>query len=225
MLNDSQGPLPSLLHLLTLVTGFVDAVSVLKYGHVFVANMTGNVVFIGFALAGAPGISLGGSLVALAAFLLGAVLGGRLGRRFASHRGNLLAVAAACKVPLLLLAAIVSLVQPENAILILAALGISMGVQNAVARKLGIADVTTTVLTMTLTSIAADSSLAGGSNPRFARRLTAIATMLFGALLGAWCVLHGSVPISLFIATAIVATTGIGALVYGRSAPDWVRGV
>ena len=53
---------------LTVVTGLVDAVSYLALGHVFVANMTGNVVFLGFALAGAPaGLS---ALAALAAFLV-----------------------------------------------------------------------------------------------------------------------------------------------------------
>ena len=216
--------MPLLLHLLTIVTGFVDAVSVLDYGHVFVANMTGNVVFIGFALAGAPGISLGGSLVALAAFLLGAAFGGRLGRTFATHRGRLLAVAAACKVPLLLIAAIFSAIRPADAFVILAALGISMGVQNAVARKLGLPDVTTTVLTMTITSLAADSTLAGGDNPRVTRRITTVLTMLAGAVLGAWFVLHASVTIALLTATTIVAIVGIGALVWGKSDRSWVRG-
>ena len=212
------------MHLLTLATGFVDAVSVLKFGHVFVANMTGNVVFIGFALAGAPGISLGGSLVALAAFLFGAVFGGRLSRRFASHRANLLAVAAAFKVPLILAAAIVSVLRPANAFAILAALGVSMGLQNAVARNLGIADVTTTVLTMTLTGIAADSSFAGGTNPRLARRITAVITMMAGAFLGGWIVLRASVGSALFTAATIVAIAGIAALVAGRKDPSWVRG-
>ena len=203
----------------------MDAVSVLKYGHVFVANMTGNVVFIGFALAGAPGISLGGSLVALAAFLVGAVFGGRLGRRFASNRGNLLAIAAALKVPLILIAAIVSAVRPADAIVILAALGISMGIQNAVARKLGIVDVTTTVLTMTLTAIAADSSFAGGTNPRLARRITATIAMLAGAVLGAWIVLHASVTAALLGAAAIVAITGVSAIVLSTRDRSWVGGV
>jgi uncharacterized membrane protein YoaK (UPF0700 family) len=48
----SHGPLPALLVCLTVVTGLVDAFSYLSLGHVFVANMTGNVVFLGFALAG-----------------------------------------------------------------------------------------------------------------------------------------------------------------------------
>ena len=47
-----DGPLPVFLVGLTVVTGLVDAFSYLSLGHVFVANMTGNVVFLGFALAG-----------------------------------------------------------------------------------------------------------------------------------------------------------------------------
>jgi hypothetical protein len=58
--------LPALLVGLTVVTGLVDAVSYLALGHVFVANMTGNIVFLGFALAGAPGLSAPASLAALA---------------------------------------------------------------------------------------------------------------------------------------------------------------
>ncbi len=59
---------------MTCVTGVVDAVSILSLGRVFVANMTGNVVFVGFALAGAPGFSVAASLFALAGFLGGAGL-------------------------------------------------------------------------------------------------------------------------------------------------------
>jgi uncharacterized membrane protein YoaK (UPF0700 family) len=66
------GPLPELLLMLTLVTGLVDSISILALGRVFVANMTGNVVFAGFAIAGAPGFSIGAALFALAGFLIGA---------------------------------------------------------------------------------------------------------------------------------------------------------
>src|SRR2546430_2759576 len=57
-----EGPPPPLLLVLTVVTGVVDAVSILRLGRVFVANMTGNVVFSAFALVGAPGFSLSASL-------------------------------------------------------------------------------------------------------------------------------------------------------------------
>src|ERR1700756_5793500 len=60
--GDAWGPLPELLLILTVVTGIVDAVSILALGRVFVANMTGNVVFAGFAITGAPGFSVGAFL-------------------------------------------------------------------------------------------------------------------------------------------------------------------
>jgi hypothetical protein len=40
------------LMVLTFITGLVDAVSYIGFGRVFVANMTGNVVLLGFAAAG-----------------------------------------------------------------------------------------------------------------------------------------------------------------------------
>ena len=60
-----------------------------------------------------------------------------------------------------------------------------MGLRNAVVRKLGVADLTTTVLTLTITGLAADSRLAGGDNPRWQRRSVAIVAMLAGAFAGA----------------------------------------
>ena len=82
--GSKEGVLPPLMILLTIVTGIVDAVAYLKLGHVFVANMTGNVVFLGFAAAGASGLSVAGSLLALACFLPGGVAAGRLAARSAT---------------------------------------------------------------------------------------------------------------------------------------------
>src|SRR5437016_376478 len=96
-----HGPLPPLLVAMTFVTGLVDAMSYLVLGHVFVANMTGNVVFLAFALAGAPGFSILASLVAVGAFVLGSFGGGLLGSRLGEHRGHLLSVAAALQALLL----------------------------------------------------------------------------------------------------------------------------
>src|ERR1700754_3393045 len=88
-----HGPLPLLLIVLTVVTGLVDAVSYLKLGHVFVANMTGNVLFLGFAVADATQFSIAVSLVSIGAFLLGALAAGRLGSSTGEHRGRFLALA------------------------------------------------------------------------------------------------------------------------------------
>src|SRR5260370_1507564 len=89
--NEVQhGPLPALLGAMPLVTGLGDAFSYMVLGHVFVANMTGNVVFLAFALAGASGFSILASLVALGSFVIGSFAGGILGSRFGQHRGHLL---------------------------------------------------------------------------------------------------------------------------------------
>ena len=96
----AHGPLPGLLLALTIVTGAIDAVSILRLGRVFVANMTGNVVFAGFAAVGAPGFALGSSLVALAGFLVGAAFGGWLATRFHADRAALLLAACVVEVAL-----------------------------------------------------------------------------------------------------------------------------
>lgn len=178
---------------LTLVSGFVDAVSYLRQGHVFVANMTGNIVFLGFAIAGAPDISIPGSLVALAAFLLGALSGGRLSRRHGDAHARLLVWTTAAKIVLIAAAAAcASIVGADGStrFAIVALLGVSMGLQNAIVRSLGVPDMTTTVLTQMLTGLVADSTLAGDANPRFGRRLASVLLMFAGALIGGVLVLR-----------------------------------
>jgi uncharacterized membrane protein YoaK (UPF0700 family) len=205
-----------LLAVLTLVTGFVDAVSYLGLGHVFVANMTGNIVLLGFAFAGVGDISIPGSLVALGAFLLGAVLSGRLIRRHGDAHLRLLSVTTAAKIVLFGIASLCAwLLVPSDGsrYAIAALLGISMGLQNAVVRKIAIPDITTTVLTMTLTGIAADSTFAGGSNTRLGRRLSAVLVMFLGALIGGALVLHVGAAAALAAAVVLlIVVSGAAAL-------------
>lgn len=178
---------------LTATTGLVDAVSYLALGHVFTANMTGNVVFLGFAAAGAEGLSVARSGTSLAAFLLGALAGGRLAATIGSgprHRWT--SVAFGLEAALLVGAAAVTgsarvLSSDANALYAVIVLtGLAMGVRNATVRKLSIPDFTTTVLTLTLAGLAADSILAGGSNRGWARRSASVVTMFCGAAVGAW---------------------------------------
>jgi uncharacterized membrane protein YoaK (UPF0700 family) len=68
-----------------------------------------------------------------------------------------------------------------------------MGVRNAAVRKLAVPDMTTTVLTLTVTGFASDSSLAGGANPRWKTRLASIVTMFAGAATGALLLRYGVV--------------------------------
>jgi uncharacterized membrane protein YoaK (UPF0700 family) len=109
-LQGQDGPLPPLLIAMTFVTGLVDAFSYLVLGHVFVANMTGNVVFLGFALAGAPDFSIVDSVVALVSFGLGAAVGGRIGSQFGHHRGKHLSTAATIQAVFLAAAILVAAV-------------------------------------------------------------------------------------------------------------------
>src|SRR5271169_4619505 len=108
--DDRHGPLPALLLILTMVTGLVDAVSYLKLGHVFVANMTGNVVFLGFAVADAKDYANPACLVAIATFLAGALAGGRLGSNVTHHRARLLAITTYIQIALVGVTLVVSTV-------------------------------------------------------------------------------------------------------------------
>jgi uncharacterized membrane protein YoaK (UPF0700 family) len=178
-----ERPLLGALSILTFATGFVDAASVLGLGHVFTANMTGNVVFLGFSLVGAGHVATVDCVVALVAFLAGAALGGRLAAMGVAFKMAILLEAC-----VLLAATVVAWVSGDGAVNhlpVIALLASGMGIQNAAVRKLGVRDMTTTVLTLTLTGIAADSWLAGGDNPRLGRRLASVVLMLFGGLAGA----------------------------------------
>ncbi len=99
-----------------------------------------------------------------------------------------------------------------------------MGIQNAAARKIAVPDLTTTVLTLTLTGIAADSAVAGGTGSQAGRRLTAIAAMLAGALVGAALVLHARAWYPLLIALVIIVAGALASYRLGRAEPAWVRG-
>jgi len=227
--EDREGPLPALLLLLTFVTGLVDAISYLKLGHVFVANMTGNVVFLGFAIAGATEFSAPASLAALTAFLVGALAGGRLGSTMGQHRGRYLAIVMLVKIVLVAAALVVATIvaNPDSQLLqyaLIILLALAMGVQNAAARRLAVPDLTTTVLTLTLTGLAADSTFAGGGNPRPGRRLMATVAMLLGAAVGAYLVLHVGIVAVLALTLALLIVNGVASYRVSSSTAPWTAG-
>jgi len=164
-----HGPLPLLLVCLTVVTGLVDAFSYLRLGHVFVANMTGNVVFLGFALAGVGEISIVASLLAIVAFALGAALGGRWAAGRGLHRGHLLAAATAVQAGAVLVASVIASTAgvdgPTVRLTLIGLLALAMGGQNAVVRRLAVPDLTTTVLTLTVTGLVADTTAPISARP------------------------------------------------------------
>jgi uncharacterized membrane protein YoaK (UPF0700 family) len=192
----------SALALLTFATGLIDAASVLGLRHVFTANMTGNVAFLGFALVHAGTATATDCLLALAAFLAGATLGGRL-----ASKGVAFTAALVVEVAILAAASALSWAPsgvPRMALVEIALLALAMGLHNASVRKLAVPDMTTTVLTLTLTGLAADSSLAGGQNPRLPRRLLGVGLMLLGALTGA-LLLRAGLKWTITVATVVAA--------------------
>ena len=131
------------LLLLTFATGLVDAISVLVLGHVFVANMTGNVIFLGFWFVPHSGVDMTAAVVAFVSFLAGTVLGGRFARHLEhdTRRWVTVALAVECVVlvALSILAGAGVLRYHDNTKLILiAGLSIAFGSQNAAARQFGI---------------------------------------------------------------------------------------
>jgi len=199
---------------MTAVTGLVDAVSFLSLGRVFTANMTGNIVLLAFATAHVSGLSIARSLTALLAFLVGAILGGRIMARASADsqirfaaQAFLLEVTFLCAASFCGIGYRTGLLEDSfQPFALIALTALAMGTRNAAVRKLTIPDLTTTVFTLTITGIGADSSLAKGNNPRLARRLGSIAAMFLGAALGA-VVIHYSISAALWLATAISAVS------------------
>ncbi len=224
--GDRHGPLAPLLVVLTVVTGLVDAFSYLVLGHVFVANMTGNVVFLAFALTGAKGFSIAASLSALCAFFAGALCSGRLVAHLGPRRGRMLAVSTMCQAGLVAVAVVVGWSVSDvgtgtSRFVLIGLMGLAMGLQNGTARKLAVPDLTTTVLTQTIVGAAFDGRLAGGTSSRIGRRGLSTLAMFAGALVGALCVLHLAKPGGLVFALALLVPVAIVAGRLSRAHPAW----
>ncbi|MFF5257813.1 YoaK family protein [Actinomadura viridis] len=170
-----------MLLIITLSTGMIDTVSYLELGQVFVAAMTGNLIFLGLGLTGlgpllAPSVSI-------LAYAVGAACGGRVAFSRVPRRAILLAWGTASHAGLVGVAALLLTLYgfgapwPRHAVL--ASLALSMGWQYAIVRRLKVPDVTTTVVTTTITTLFGE--IAGPERQR--RRLLMIGTLLCGVLL------------------------------------------
>ena len=162
--------------------------SYLGLGHVFTANMTGNVVLLGFGIAGTGGLPIAAPFASLGAYTLGAIGGGRVARHVGKER--LLTTALAIEVGVLATAAVVAAattITPGKAAtyVLIILLAFTMGLRSACIRRLGGSDISTVVLTMLLVDLASESPLAGGSGIGTLRRSSAVVLMGAGALAGA----------------------------------------
>ncbi|MFF7177506.1 DUF1275 family protein [Streptomyces sp. NPDC008121] len=198
---------PSLL-VLTFVSGLVDAASFLGLGRVFVANMTGNVVFLGFALSGVAGLSAAASAVALAGFLAGAAAGGAWRRK--TEPGALFASLVVFQA---LLAGLAFAGQAAGwgRYAVLVPLACGMGLQNAVVHRLGVPDLATTVMTRTLTGLAVDRP-----GPGSMRRGASVVVLAAGALAGG--LVHAHHGVEGVLVAVLVLLTGVVVAARPRSA-------
>ncbi|WP_129767533.1 YoaK family protein [Streptomyces sp. L-9-10] len=197
---------------MTFATGLVDAVSYLRLGHVFVANMTGNVVFLGFSLAEQYRLPVLAPIVAMAAFVLGAFLGGRLSRFLGGRPRFWLVRAFACQaagltLTALLLATGVLRAEGRITLVVIALLAGCSGLQNATVRLLAPRDLMTTVLTQTLTGLSAESVLGAGIGRKPHRKIGSVLTMFAGAAVGA-----------LLLQTTLAGVVGLAAVLVACAA-------
>jgi uncharacterized membrane protein YoaK (UPF0700 family) len=216
----SQRATVAALLLLTFATGLVDAVSVLVLGHVFVANMTGNVIFLGFWFVPDSGVDLTAAVVAFVSFVAGTVLGGRLARHLDSAVRRWLTVALGVEVIALLVLSVLAGTgvleyHDGGKLVLIAGLAVVFGSQNATARLFGIQELSTTVLTSTIVGLGFDSRLAGGTGEREKLRYTVVLTMCGGAVVGATLTLVTVAPV---IALAALVVAGAAAIF--RFGPD-----
>jgi uncharacterized membrane protein YoaK (UPF0700 family) len=199
------------LLLLTFVTGLADAISVLVLGRVFVANMTGNVIFLGFWLAPKTNIDLGAVAVALPTFVCATIVSGRLSRHFAKRTRRWISAVLATEIVLLVVLSVLAgtgvLHYHDNTKLIMIGLlTVTFGLQHSSARQFGIKELSTTVLTSTIVSLGLDSRLAGGTGARQKLRFSVIFTMCAGAFLGATMSRYVVAPVFVLMAAVIAVS-------------------
>lgn len=191
---------------LTVVTGVVDAVTYLGLGHVFAANMTGNVALLGFSLAGVSEISVTASVISLITFLMGAAAGGIIARSLERTRRKWVLTTLTLETLGLSVAAAAAALSLSTYVIV-ALLALPMGMRSATVRRLGIPDLPTTVLTMTLAALASDFTLNAETWPAARRRIASVVAVLAGAIAGALLLNLGLVvPLAVAAAVLIITT-------------------
>ena len=200
---------------LTFSTGVSDAVGYLGLDKVFTGNMTGNVVILGMALAGADELPVVGPSVALAGFMAGAAIAGRALRGLQSSWSSVTTGILLIVGIVLAAVTVYAGLEPHagfelNHVAVAGVLAATMGAQAAAARHLGVKDVTTVVVTSTITGLSADSWLGARVSQPWARRLFAVLLIGLGATVGALLLtLHLAVGVGLSAAiTLAVAVIG-----------------
>ncbi len=223
--DERDGPLPALLFALTVLAGSVDALSILRLGQVFVATMTGNLVFIGLAAAGAKGFSVGLSAIALGGFVIGVLIGGRVVKTTGSHRGKALRNVLGVKLSLATVNFVIIILSAPSYPLgardaVVTLLAMSMGAQLAMVRYLKVPELLTVVLTMTITGALTERG-AGLHDPKVLRRGMTVISFAVGALSSALLILNVGIAAGFGFGVAIIVGVAIAAHLLSRTEAGW----
>jgi uncharacterized membrane protein YoaK (UPF0700 family) len=206
------------LYMISATCGLVDAVCFLALGGIFAEMMTGNLLLM--ALSIGTGSALGQSaryIPAIAAFSLGALVGGRLLRGPQKLQERRIGFAVEWLV-IVAATALAWVAEPDAHNLaghiVVAMLALAMGIQNAMVRVHGVPDIATNVMTVTFTGIIADSTPAGGTNRNWRRRVTSVGLFMASAAVGGLLLQLGTVwPLVL---TSVVFSLAIFPLMFGE---------
>ena len=225
IIDDRDGPLPGMLVALTVLAGVVDASSILGLGHVFVATMTGNLVFVGLAVAGAHGFAVAPCLLSIGGFIVGALAGGHACRVAGGHRGRALRNVLGVKVALAtvvtaMIVAVDGHPGPGTRDVAVVLLATSMGSQLAAIRYLKVPDLLTVVMTLTITGALTERGL-GPFHPTVLRRAIAVLAFVVGAIGGGLLVVDVSLSAALGLGLAIIVAVAIAAHLASRSSAGW----
>jgi len=209
-----------------VVAGVLDATSILRLGRVFVAMMTGNLVFIGLAAAGAKGFAVDTCALSLGGFTVGALIGGQRCRA-AGHRGCALRNVMAVKLCLAGAVCLIVIVNgpylgvgARNVTVLL--LAMSMGAQLAAIRYLKIPDLLTVVLTTTITGALTERP-SSWHDTKLLRRGLAVVAFVVGAVSGGLLILNVGLAAALLFGLGILVAVAIASELLSHGSPNWSK--
>lgn len=219
------GVLTSIMVVLTLTTGMIEAVSFLALGPVFTAMQTGNLLLLAFALTGAAGLSPAAALVSGGGFVVGAVLGALLESSVDARERRWFAPALLAEGVLLGGGALVAWragvggppagpVEGQH-FAVIGLVAAAMGVRNITTLRVRVPDVPTTLSTRALTAFlgglphVADPRIGSGARHE-GRRFASVGAMFAGGLLGGWLLHEGARPgVVLAVPCVLVLLLGV----------------
>ncbi|MHC1563337.1 YoaK family protein [Actinomycetospora sp. C-140] len=227
LVDEKDGPLPALLLGFTALAGVVDATSILALDHVFVAAITGNIVFLGLGVAGASGFSIVSPAVAVGGFVVGAIVAGRVCRRPGGHhRGRAVRDVAVFKTVLAVPVTVVVVLaaeplHPAVRLAVTVLLAASMGGQLALIRYLKVPDLLTAMVTLTTIGMLTERG-AEHHDPLVLRRGLAIAAFVVGVVAGGLLARLVAPGAALALGLLIILAVGVGSHTVSRAEQPWV---